>query len=304
MTRLRRSELATPASNDWMFESALRSAADLVFLDLEDATAEAEKESARTKVVDALRNLDWKNKYRAVRINHPESAHGREDVRRIIAEAGDQLEVIVVPKIDTVEQIHLLDSLVDDATPSGKSVDHIEYEVLIETPLGWKNAFDIATASPRVKALAFGAGDFSAEVGARYGTGFLPHDRSGDVWQAVRWRILVAARAAGIVAIDTPLPTYGTSDYYERQAIQAYHMGFDGKWAIHPSQTNLANTAFGPTSEDLRIAAGVVEAFDKALESGLGATSYDGVLLDYGNVRVAREMLIAANAESETGVIS
>lgn len=161
--------------------------------------------------------------------------------------------------------------------------------------------FDIATASPRVKALAFGAGDFSVETGARYGTGYLPHDRTGDVWQAVRWRILVAARIAGIIAIDTPLPTYGTSEYYELQAVQAYHMGFTGKWAIHPSQTDLANIAFSPTAEDLRIAAEVVKTFDEAVEKGLGATSYEGTLLDYGNVKSARELLQAAGVGAESG---
>ncbi|RAX15118.1 CoA ester lyase [Pseudarthrobacter sp. AG30] len=299
--RRRRSELATPASNEWMFSSAIRSDADMVFLDLEDATAEDQKESARHKVVNGLNTLDWRGKVRAVRINHMDTQHAKRDLEVVVGEAGASLDVIVVPKVRSAQEIVELDrelSILEKAS----GLAPIELEVLIETPQAVLDVANIATAAPRVGALVLGGGDLSAEVGARYGSGFMPYDDTLDVWHSVRWSILLAARAAGILAIDTPFPTYGDgNERFRRQALQAFHMGFDGKWAIHPSQVDVANETFTPSEDDLRIAAEVLSTYDEALSTGLGATKYAGTLLDIGNVNSARHMLAAAGATTPAG---
>ena len=234
--RARRSELATPASNEWMFAKAAGSGADLVFLDLEDACAPAEREAARGKAAAALRDLDWGRTIRAIRMNGVDTRWAYGDVIEVVTAAREALDVIIVPKVRSARDVWWVDVLLTQVEQTLGLTKKIALEVLIEETEGLENVGEIARASPRLEAIIFGAGDFSASQGARVDTNFDPIvDYPGDMWHYARARIVVAARSAGVDAIDAPFPNYQAPDAYRVAAQNAGAMGYVGKWAIHPS---------------------------------------------------------------------
>ncbi|MGI5127990.1 HpcH/HpaI aldolase/citrate lyase family protein [Pseudonocardia sp. CA-107938] len=286
--RPRRSELATPASNEWMFAKAAASDADLVFLDLEDACAPAEREAARGKAAAALRDLDWGRTTRAVRMNGIDTRWAYGDVIEVVTGAREALDVIIVPKVRHARDVWWVDVLLTQLEETLQLRKRIALEVLIEEVEGLQNVAEIAKASDRLEAVIFGAGDFSASQGARVDTNFDPvADYPGDMWHYARARVVVAARAAGIDAIDAPFPNFQDPQAYRTACDRAAAMGFVGKWAIHPSQIEIANTAFAPTVEELAHARRVVAAYREAEASGRGATSVDGMLVDAAHLRHA-----------------
>lgn len=294
--RPRRSELATPASNEWMFAKSAASGADLVFLDLEDACAPAEREAARPKAAAALRQLDWGRTTRAIRMNgvHTRWAYG--DVIEVVTAAREALEVIIVPKVCEAREVWWVDVLLTGLEQTLGLTTRIGLEVLIEETEGLQNVAEIAKASDRLEAIIFGAGDFSASQGARVDTNFDPVVAyPGDFWHYARARVVVAARAAGIDAIDAPYPGYRDPDGYRAAAQRAAAMGYAGKWAIHPSQVELANDVFAPTEEEIDHARRMVAAYREAEAAGRGATGLDGNLVDAAHLRLADN--IARRAE-------
>lgn len=295
--RPRRSELATPASNDRMFAKAAGSEADLVFLDLEDACAPAEREAARGKAAWALRTLDWGRTTRAIRMNGIDTRWAYGDVVEVVTGARGSLQTIIVPKVRRGRDVWWVDVLLDqvEATLDLPSKG-IGLEVLIEETEGLENVGEIARASDRLEAIIFGAGDFSASQGARVDTNFDPVvDYPGDIWHYARARVIVAARSAGIEAIDAPFPNYRAPQDYRTACDRAAAMGYAGKWAIHPSQVEIANTAFAPTPDEIAHARRVVAAYREAEAGGLGATGLDGMLVDAAHLRHAAT--IAATAD-------
>lgn len=287
--RPRRSELATPASNDWMFAKSAASSADLVFLDLEDACAPAEREAARGKAAKALRELDWGATTRAIRMNGVDTRWAHGDVIEVVTAAREALEVIIVPKVRQARDVWWVDILLDQLEETlGLPSKGIGLEVLIEETEGLENVGEIARASGRLEAIIFGAGDFSASQGARVDTNFDPFvDYPGDMWHYARARIIVAARSAGVDAIDAPFPNYQDPQAYRTACDRAAALGYVGKWAIHPSQVELANTAFAPTPDEIEHARRVVAAYREAEASGRGATGLDGMLVDAAHLRHA-----------------
>src|SRR3954464_7629027 len=261
--RLRRSELSTPASNERMIESAARSDADLVFLDLEDAVAPAEKEAARARAIDALRELGWGAGVRAVRVNGVGAPWAYRDVIEVVLGAGDALDVLIVPKVRAPRDVWWVETLLDQL--EAKSV---ALEALIEEAEAVGRVEEIARSSRRLEALIVGFGDLSASQGMPPGvlTGGVSYP--GDIWHHVRARTVLAARAAGIEAIDGPYPSFRDPDGYREEARRARALGFSGKWAIHPSQIELANDAFSPSDDEVRAARGVVEAYREAERAG------------------------------------
>ena len=162
----------------------------------------------------------------------------------------------------------------------------IALEVLIEEVEGLQNVDEIARSSPRLEAVIFGAGDFSASQGARVDTNFDPvTGYPGDMWHYARSRIVVAARAAGIEAVDAPFPNYRDPDAYRTACDRAGSLGYVGKWAIHPGQVGIANDAFAPTPDEIAHAQRVVAAYREAEASGRGATGLDGMLVDAAHLR-------------------
>lgn len=293
--RLRRSELSTPGSSDKMLAKAAVSDADLVFCDLEDSVAPSEKASARDKVVHALVNHDWKPGTRAVRINDLETKYAHRDVIDVVTGTRDALDLIIIPKVKAARDVWWVDVLLTQLEETLGLTGRIGLEVLIEEVEAMINVEEIAVASPRLEALIFGPGDYSASQGVRTkavgGTDAYP----GDVWHYARNKIVVAARAAGIDAVDGPFAAFNDPDGYRHQANLAHTLGFCGKWAIHPSQITLANEEFAPTPDEVAHARKVVKAYDEALSNGLGAVTVDGQMVDIASVRLLRNTLTQAD---------
>lgn len=289
MVRLRRSELSTPGSNEHMMERAAVSAADLVFLDLEDAVAPSEKVPARAKVVQALRTLDWGRKTRAVRINNIETEWAYEDVIHVVEEAGEFLDIIIIPKVKTAEDVRWVDVLLTQIERKLKRERRIGLEVLIEEVEAMTNAESIARATPRLEALIFGPGDYSASQGVRIdAVGGVSSDYPGDVWHYARNKVVIAARAAGIDAVDGPFGDFRDADGYRRECTRATVLGLVGKWAIHPSQVGIANEVFSPALKHVERARKMIAAYAEAEAKGLGAVAVDGVMIDAASVRLWR----------------
>ena len=292
---LRRSELALPACNDHMFAKALSCGADLVFLDLEDAVPAGIKEESRAKAITALTELDWGRTARAVRINGLDTPWCHDDVIDVVTNAGNQLDTIVIPKARTARDVWWVDVLLTQLEAKLGLGKHIRLEVLIEEVEGLANAEEIAVASPRLDALILGVGDFSLSQGARVDTNFVPlGDYPGDFWHYARNKIMVAARIAGIDAIDAPYPDFKDLTGYERDARRASLIGYTGKWAIHPDQVPVANAVYSPTPEEIALAERNMAAYREAEAQGRGAVGVDGVLVDAAHVKMAQETLARA----------
>jgi citrate lyase subunit beta/citryl-CoA lyase len=292
----RRSELATPASNERMCEKAPKSGADLVFLDLEDACAPNAKESARHIAVAALTNLDWGSTVRAVRVNGIETQWCHGDIIEIVTGAREALDVIIVPKARSGRDVWWVDVLLTQLETKLGLSKRIALEVLIEEAAGLSNAAEIARASDRIEALIFGAGDLSASMHSRVDGNFDPKgEYPGDFWHYARVQVLAAARGAGIDAIDAPYPAYRDPEGYRRAARHASLLGYDGKWAIHPDQVPIANEVFAPTPEEVEEAEQAIQTYRAAEAGGVGAIGRDGSLVDAAHMRHAATVLHRAS---------
>jgi citrate lyase subunit beta/citryl-CoA lyase len=292
---LRRSELAVPASNDNMFAKAASVGADLVFLDLEDAVPAAFKEESRAKAINALNEIDWGRTARAVRINGLDTRWCHDDVIDVVTNAGENLDTIIIPKAKTARDVWWVDVLLTQLELKLGVDKHIRLEVLIEEVEGLANAEAIAVASPRLDALIFGVGDFSLSQGARVDTNFVPlGEYPGDFWHYARNKVIVAARIAGIDAIDAPYPDYKDTQGYERDARRAALLGYTGKWAIHPNQVPIANAVYSPTADEIALAERNLSAYREAEANGRGAVGVGGVLVDAAHVKMAQETLARA----------
>jgi citrate lyase subunit beta/citryl-CoA lyase len=268
-----------------MLARAAASAADFVFCDLEDSVAPAQKPDARKVVVDALVSLDWGKKTRAVRINAVHTKWWRKDVEEIVTGARDAVDILIIPKVRTTDDVNAVGKMLDElATDVG-------LEILIEEAEGLTNVEQIARCNSRIETLIFGPGDFSASQGVRWS---LARQAAypGDIWQYHRSRIVVAARAAGIEAVDGPFANFRDADGYRTEALRAALMGFAGKWAIHPSQIEIANEAFSPTEDEIKAARELVDAY---MQAGEGAAGVGGVMIDAATVRIMRGVLARAD---------
>ena len=293
--RARRSELATPASSEKMCERSAGSGADLVFLDLEDACAPLAKEGARATAVAALTELDWGRTLRAVRVNGIETPWCHGDIIEVVTGARDALDVLIVPKARSARDVWWVDVLLTQLETKLRLQRPIALEVLIEESEGLANAVEIARSSPRLEAIIFGAGDLSASQRARVDGNFEPvSEYPGDFWHFARCQVVMAARAAGIDAIDAPYPAYKDPDGYRRSAVHASLLGFDGKWAIHPGQIPIANEVFSPTAEEIEAAKASMETYRRSEADGVGAMGQDGRLVDAAHMRLAENTLYKA----------
>lgn len=292
---LRRSELAVPASNDNMFEKGAKCGADLVFLDLEDAVPPAFKEESRAKAIGALNDIDWGRTVRAIRINGMDTQWCHDDVVGVVTNAGENLDTIIIPKARKARDVWWVDVLLTQLEAKLGLSKRIRLEVLIEEVEGLANAEEIAAASPRLDALIFGVGDFSLSQGARVDTNFVPlGEYPGEFWAYARNKVIVAARIAGIDAIDAPYPDYRDLKGYERDARRASLLGYTGKWAIHPDQVPIANEVYAPTADEIARAEANVAAYREAEAKGRGAVGVNGVLVDAAHVKQAEQTLARA----------
>ena len=301
--RLNRCELAVPGSNAKLFEKAAKSAADVIFLDLEDAVAPDDKPQARKNIIQALHDIDWGNKTLSVRINGLDTHYMYRDVVEVVEAAGDKLHLIMVPKVGTAADIYAVDMLLTQIETAKGFKRRIGIEAIIETALGMQNIHEIAAASPRLESLHFGVADYAASTRARttsiggpnplYGVltdkdGDKPREFFwGDMWHYAIARMVVAARANGLRPIDGPFGDFSDADGYKAQANRAAILGCEGKWAIHPSQIPLANEVFTPPEEEVKKARRILEAMQQAQAEGKGAVALDGKLIDIASIRQA-----------------
>lgn len=297
--RLQRSELAVPGSNPRMFEKALQSAADYVFLDCEDAVAPDDKAQARINIVQALNELDWRGagKTISVRINGLDTHYMYRDVVDIVEQAGARLDTILIPKVGVPADVYVVDCLLTQIETARGYTHRIGIECLIETTLGMANVEAIAQSSPRLEALHFGVADYAASCRARtVSIGGLNPDYPGDQWHASLQRMLVACRAYGLRAIDGPFGDFNDPDAFVAAAKRAAALGFEGKWAIHPSQIELANAQMSPTAVEVDRARRILVALDEAARAGKGAAQLDGRMIDAASARMAENIVRQADA--------
>ena len=305
--RLNRSELAVPGSQPQMFEKAAASEVDVIFLDLEDAVAPDEKAQARKNIIKALNELDWGSKTMSVRINGLDTHYMYRDLVDVVEQAGERLDLIMIPKVGTAADVYAVDMLVTQIEDAKDYKKRIGFEHIIETALGMQNVSAIAGASKRNESLHFGVADYAASTRARTTIiGGVNPDYSvltdqledgsravhwGDMWHYALARMVVAARANGLRPIDGPFGDFQDPDGYRAAAKRAAVLGCEGKWAIHPSQIALANEVMSPSEAEITKAKRILEAMAEAEAAGKGAVSLDGRLIDYASIRQA-EVLV------------
>ncbi len=298
-TRLQRSELAVPGSNPALFEKALNSAVDYVFLDLEDAVAPGDKEQARVNVIQALRDLDWRGagKTISVRINGLDTHYMYRDVVDLMEQAGDRLDTILIPKVGVPSDVYMVEAMVNQIEQGKGFETRVGLEALIETALGMANVEAIAAYGGRMEALHFGVADYAASNRARtVNIGGLNPDYPGDQWHFALSRMTVACRAYGLRAIDGPFGDFKDPDGYRAAARRAAALGIEGKWAIHPSQIELANEIFSPPEAEVDRARRILQELEIAAAEGRGAAAVDGKMIDAASARMAENVVRLAEA--------
>ncbi len=293
-SRLQRSELTVPGSSPKMFEKALNSNADYIFLDLEDAVSPSDKITARQNIIKALKEINWKEKGKtiSVRINSLDTHYMYRDVIEIVEGAGEKVDTLLVPKAGTASDVYMVDCLLTQIETNKKLKNKIGIECLIETALGMSNIKEIAKSSNRLEALHFGVADYAASLRARTVViGGLNPDYPGDQWHHGLSKLVMTCRAYGLRAIDGPFGDFNDPEAYIAAAKRGAAIGIEGKWAIHPSQIDLANKVFSPPETEVNKAKRIIEELDKAAKEGKGAAQLDGRLIDAASARMAENIV-------------
>lgn len=293
--RLRRVQLAVPGSSEKMMAKAAASAADHVFLDLEDAVAPSAKVASRANIVNALRGLDWGKKTRCVRINDLGTQWAYEDIIQIVEGAGEYLDTIMVPKVMSACDVRFVATLLRQIEKKIGLEKPIGIEALIEEVEAMQEVDNIARADPRLECIIFGAGDYSASQGIDIRSIGGANGYPGDIWHYARFRLVVAARAAGIDAVDGPFANFKDPESFREECRRAMILGCVGKWAIHPAQIEVAIEAFSPRKDDVDRARRLEAAYAKAEAEGMGSVNIDGVMVDAASVRIVRNIIKKAD---------
>ena len=299
MTRPRRTTHAVPGSSERFLAKAPSLDADALFLDLEDAVAQSEKADARTRIITALKELDFGDKTVVVRVNATDTPFYYRDLIDVVEQAGAELHAIMLPKVQTPGDVEMTAKLLTQIELStGLEVGRIGIEAQIEDARGLLACEQIATASPRMETLIFGPGDYSASVGIPITTiGGTPAGYPGDHLNYVYSRLVVAARAAGIQAIDGPYGAVKDEEGLRERSRLAAALGMDGKWTIHPGQIAIVNEVFTPTREEWERAEAMLAAYRAAAdEGGRGAAMFDGEMIDEANRKMAERVARAGEA--------
>jgi malyl-CoA/(S)-citramalyl-CoA lyase len=291
-----------------MLERAPGAGADIVMLDLEDAVAPDEKAQARLNIIDALRELDWSACSVSLRINGLDTHYCYRDLVNVVEQAGAHIDQIMIPKASGAGDVHLVATLLDQIEEAVGLRHRIGLSVLIETAIGMVNVDEIATACPeRMEAMVFGVADYAASLQSHTTSigganpdyavltdpdGSAGRDRHwGDQWHYALSRIAVTCRARGLRPIDGPFGDFNDPEGYLAAARRAAVLGYEGKWAIHPSQIELANQVFTPDEHIVKRTHKIIRAMETASAEGKGAVSVDGRLIDAASIRMAEGLL-------------
>jgi citrate lyase subunit beta/citryl-CoA lyase len=300
--RVQRCELAVPGSNPELFEKALKSGVDFVFLDLEDAVAPDDKLQARKNIIQAINDLDWQSHgiTVSVRINGLDTQYMVRDVVDLVEQAGSKIDTILIPKVGVYSDVYMVEAMLNQLEMQQGLKNRIGIEALIETALGMANVEDIAKQGAlggRLEALHFGVADYAASNRARTtNIGGLNPDYPGDQWHFAISRMTVACRAYGLRPIDGPFGDFKDPEGYKLGAKRAAALGCEGKWAIHPSQVALANEVFTPPAAEIEKAKRILVALQEAAAQGKGAAALDGRLIDAASEKMANNVVRAAEA--------
>jgi citrate lyase subunit beta/citryl-CoA lyase len=295
--RARRSCLAVPASNERFIEKARQLPADEVFLDLEDAVAPVAKEQARANAAEAVRG-GWGGRLVAVRVNDASTPWAHRDVLAVVGRHGAP-DVVILPKVTSPDHVVWLDLLLGQVEQeAGLPAGQIAIEAQIEDPRGLAAVNAIASSSRRLAALVFGPADFMASVGIRsLEVGGQPEGYAGDVYHYALMRILVAARAHGLQAIDGPYLKVRDLDGFRRAAASAAALGYDGKWVLHPGQVEAANQAFAPSEAEYSRAVAILEAYAHATTvQARGAVMLGDEMIDEASRKMAEAVVARGKA--------
>jgi malyl-CoA/(S)-citramalyl-CoA lyase len=304
--RLQRCALAVPATSTHFFEKAARGAADSIFLDLEDAIAPARKAQARTEAIRALNEIDWGLKLLSVRVNGLDTAWALEDIVDV-ARNCPRLDLILLPKTSTAFDVKFVDQILTLIERETKRDKKIGIEVLIETAQGVANVEDIACSSSRLEAMVFGVGDYTVEMQTQDIVFGRPnsdysvlseknqqgqrHPHVNDQWHFAMARIANACRANGLRPIDGPFTDFSDGEGFLSSAWRAKSLGFEGKWAIHPTQIDSANAVFSPSQSEIDWAVRIVNLLEEVNSQGRGAVAENGVLIDMAHLKKANLIL-------------
>ena len=315
--RANRSQLTVPASNPRFIEKAVGLASDAVLLDLEDAVPVGEKEKARASAVAAINDLDWGGRTLSLRINGLDTPYMYRDLIEVVEQAGERLDLVMIPKVAHPADVYTVDVLLTQIEAAKGRTKRIGIEVMIESALGMENIGAIAAASPRLESLHFGSGDYAASTGIRtLGIGSDHPDygvlgredasgrrefHPGDVWHFAFARLVVAARAHGLRPIDGPYARISDGKGFTVAAKRAAALGCAGKWVLHPSQIELANTIFTPSAEELARARVILDALADAGAAGKAALTLDGRMIDIASIRQAEALVRTHEAILQSG---
>lgn len=283
--RLRRSQLAVPGVSEKMLTKAAGLDVDHVFCDLEDAVAPSAKAGARQSIVDALNGLDWGRTVRCVRVNDATTEYCHDDIISIVEGARENVDTIMLAKPFTAADVQFADKLLHQLEKKLGLKKRIGLEVLIEEVEALHNVWEIAHSCERLECLIFGMGDYSASQGLSV-TDIGESKYPGDVWHYPRYQLTIAARAAGLDAIDGPYADFGNPDGYAEECRRSRILGMAGKWAIHPSQIAPAQDAFSPSQEDVDLARELIEVYREAEARGIGSVNHNGKMVDAATARL------------------
>jgi citrate lyase subunit beta/citryl-CoA lyase len=288
--RARRSCLSVPARPARKLEKAGQLVADEIILDLEDSVPAGDKAEARAAVAEALATGAWASATISVRVNGTATPWFEDDARAVAA-AGDRVDSVIVPKAERADELAAAGALLAESARAAGRERPIGLQALIESALGLRDVNLIAEASPRLEALILGPADMSVSLG-------FDSPAEGPRWDFARGAVLVAARAAGLQAIDGPYLRIDDEDGLRASAARARELGFDGKWALHPAQIEPLNELFSPTEEQAAHARAILDALAGA---SAGAAQLDGEMIDEASRKRAESLLARAEAGAGAG---
>jgi citrate lyase subunit beta/citryl-CoA lyase len=268
---------------------------DYVFFDLEDAVAPDHKKAARANIVKALNSLDFGRTTKCVRINDTATRFCYGDIIDVVQGAGRCLDLIMIPKVLDADDVLFVDKLLTQLELDLGLENHIGLECLIEEVEGMMNIERIAASTPRLEAMIFGMGDYSASQGVPVDAIGGSGDYPGDIWHYQRHRLAIACKSFGLDPIDGPYGDINNPDGFREECKRSMTLGLVGKWAIHPSQIQIAQEVFSPTPAAVERARAMKAAFDDALSRGLGAVMFEGRMIDIASIRLVNNVVERAN---------
>ena len=301
----RRSCLSIPASSEKMLGKGPTLGADMVFIDLEDSVSPLEKEAARGKAVAAIRDQDWGETVLCVRVNAWDTPWTAYDILEVVGNAGERLEEIMLPKVQTAAEVVAMDLLLTQVeTAAGLPAGHIGIEAQIETARGLINVEEICAASPRLETIIFGPADFAASMEMPVLTGGVQiPEYPGDHFHYVFNKILMAGRANGLQVIDGPFLKIREPDAFRDYCNRTKVLGYDGKWALHPDQVTILNEVFSPTQEQFDRAHAILDAYKEATEGDgerKGAVMFGDEMIDEASRKMALKFVARGERAGRT----